>query len=155
VAAKVASPSVISTTMPSLDFETSVFKKEKVSLAGHEEVRFVPMLSSLYILWRLICETVERVQFVMFVRILVAVYCEGWEGSFPAAARGVQGDQADWRAWMGLAGKMDAVLLVSLSVYYVDICVDVGGVLYVSDVSYVKKVVVSYIGGETSATTQF
>ncbi|XP_051225237.1 ketol-acid reductoisomerase, chloroplastic [Lolium perenne] len=37
VAAKVASPSVISTTMPSLDFETSVFKKEKVSLAGHEE----------------------------------------------------------------------------------------------------------------------
>jgi ketol-acid reductoisomerase len=47
VAAKVASPSVISTTMPSLDFETSVFKKEKVSLAGHEEVRFVPMLSSL------------------------------------------------------------------------------------------------------------
>uniref|UniRef100_A0ACD5W1L5 Uncharacterized protein n=1 Tax=Avena sativa TaxID=4498 RepID=A0ACD5W1L5_AVESA len=37
VAAKVASPSVISTTMPSLDFDTSVFKKEKVSLAGHEE----------------------------------------------------------------------------------------------------------------------
>ncbi|KAK1666117.1 hypothetical protein QYE76_054276 [Lolium multiflorum] len=37
VSAKVASPSVISTTMPSLDFETSVFKKEKVSLAGHEE----------------------------------------------------------------------------------------------------------------------
>jgi ketol-acid reductoisomerase len=24
--------------MPSLDFDTSVFKKEKVSLAGHEEV---------------------------------------------------------------------------------------------------------------------
>ncbi|XP_047060002.1 ketol-acid reductoisomerase, chloroplastic-like [Lolium rigidum] len=37
VSAKVASPSVISTTMPSLDFETSVFKKEQVSLAGHEE----------------------------------------------------------------------------------------------------------------------
>lgn len=37
VAAKVASPSVIGTSMPSLDFETSVFKKEKVSLAGHEE----------------------------------------------------------------------------------------------------------------------
>uniref|UniRef100_A0ACD5VNI6 Uncharacterized protein n=1 Tax=Avena sativa TaxID=4498 RepID=A0ACD5VNI6_AVESA len=37
VAAKVASPSVISTTMPSLDFDTSVFKKEKVSLAGNEE----------------------------------------------------------------------------------------------------------------------
>ncbi|XP_047091635.1 ketol-acid reductoisomerase, chloroplastic-like [Lolium rigidum] len=37
VSAKVASPSVISTTMPSLDFETSVFKQEKVSLAGHEE----------------------------------------------------------------------------------------------------------------------
>ncbi|CAM0881915.1 unnamed protein product [Alopecurus aequalis] len=37
VAAKVASPSVIGTAMPSLDFETSVFKKEKVSLAGHEE----------------------------------------------------------------------------------------------------------------------
>jgi ketol-acid reductoisomerase len=40
VAAKVSSPSVIGTAMPSLDFETSVFKKEKVSLAGHEEVRF-------------------------------------------------------------------------------------------------------------------
>ena len=38
VAAKVASPSVVGTAMPSLDFETSVFKKEKVSLAGHEEV---------------------------------------------------------------------------------------------------------------------
>ncbi|KAG2590509.1 ketol-acid reductoisomerase, chloroplastic-like [Panicum virgatum] len=37
VAAKVASPSVVGTAMPSLDFETSVFKKEKVSLAGHEE----------------------------------------------------------------------------------------------------------------------
>nr|CAB3477786.1 unnamed protein product [Digitaria exilis] len=37
VAAKVSSPSVIGTAMPSLDFETSVFKKEKVSLAGHEE----------------------------------------------------------------------------------------------------------------------
>jgi hypothetical protein len=73
----------------------------------------------------------------MFVRILVAVYREGWEGSFPAAARGVQGDQAAWCAWMGLAGKMDAVLLFSLSVY-VDICVGVGGGLYVSDVSFVK-----------------
>jgi ketol-acid reductoisomerase len=38
VAAKVSSPSVIGTAMPSLDFETSVFKKEEVSLAGHEEV---------------------------------------------------------------------------------------------------------------------
>jgi ketol-acid reductoisomerase len=48
VAAKVAAPSsVIGATMPSLDFETSVFKKEKVSLAGHEEVRFVPILPSL------------------------------------------------------------------------------------------------------------
>ncbi|TKW15717.1 hypothetical protein SEVIR_5G254600v4 [Setaria viridis] len=37
VTAKVSSPSVIGTAMPSLDFETSVFKKEKVSLAGHEE----------------------------------------------------------------------------------------------------------------------
>ncbi|KAK3164941.1 hypothetical protein QOZ80_1AG0026810 [Eleusine coracana subsp. coracana] len=37
VTAKVSSPSVISTAGPSLDFETSVFKKEKVSLAGHDE----------------------------------------------------------------------------------------------------------------------
>ncbi|KAG8077411.1 hypothetical protein GUJ93_ZPchr0007g6316 [Zizania palustris] len=37
VAAKVSSPQVFSATMPSLDFETSVFKKEKVSLAGHDE----------------------------------------------------------------------------------------------------------------------
>ncbi|EAY75202.1 hypothetical protein OsI_03093 [Oryza sativa Indica Group] len=37
VAAKVSSPQVIGATMPSLDFETSVFKKEKVSLAGHDE----------------------------------------------------------------------------------------------------------------------
>ncbi|KAL6615711.1 hypothetical protein ACP70R_037981 [Stipagrostis hirtigluma subsp. patula] len=37
VAAKVSSPPAIGTAMPSLDFETSVFKKEKVSLAGHEE----------------------------------------------------------------------------------------------------------------------
>ncbi|XP_062216785.1 ketol-acid reductoisomerase, chloroplastic-like [Phragmites australis] len=37
VAAKVSSPPSIGTTMPSLDFETSVFKKEKVSLAGHDE----------------------------------------------------------------------------------------------------------------------
>uniref|UniRef100_A0A804NG04 Ketol-acid reductoisomerase n=1 Tax=Zea mays TaxID=4577 RepID=A0A804NG04_MAIZE len=36
-ATSVSSPSVIGTAMPSLDFETSVFKKEKVSLAGHEE----------------------------------------------------------------------------------------------------------------------
>jgi ketol-acid reductoisomerase len=38
VAAKVSSPSVIATAGPSLDFETSVFTKEKVSLAGHDEV---------------------------------------------------------------------------------------------------------------------
>jgi ketol-acid reductoisomerase len=38
VTAKVSSPSVISTAGPSLDFETSVFTKEKVSLAGHDEV---------------------------------------------------------------------------------------------------------------------
>ncbi|XP_006644446.1 ketol-acid reductoisomerase, chloroplastic-like [Oryza brachyantha] len=37
VAAKVSSQQVIGTAMPSLDFETSVFKKEKVSLAGHDE----------------------------------------------------------------------------------------------------------------------
>ncbi|TKW25766.1 hypothetical protein SEVIR_3G140400v4 [Setaria viridis] len=37
VAAMVAAPSAVGTAMPSLDFETSVFKKEKVSLAGHEE----------------------------------------------------------------------------------------------------------------------
>ncbi|CAL4948416.1 unnamed protein product [Urochloa decumbens] len=37
VAAKVSSPSVLGTAMPELDFQTSVFKKEKVSLAGHEE----------------------------------------------------------------------------------------------------------------------
>ncbi|CAO1948153.1 unnamed protein product [Urochloa humidicola] len=37
VAAKVSSPSVLGAAMPELDFRTSVFKKEKVSLAGHEE----------------------------------------------------------------------------------------------------------------------
>ncbi|KAL6610749.1 hypothetical protein ACP70R_040718 [Stipagrostis hirtigluma subsp. patula] len=37
VAAAVAAPPAVGTAMPSLDFETSVFKKEKVSLAGHEE----------------------------------------------------------------------------------------------------------------------
>ncbi|CAO2178965.1 unnamed protein product [Urochloa humidicola] len=37
VAAKVSSPSVLGAAMPELDFQTSVFKKEKVSLAGHEE----------------------------------------------------------------------------------------------------------------------
>ncbi|TVU20201.1 hypothetical protein EJB05_36400, partial [Eragrostis curvula] len=37
VAAMVAAPPAVGTAMPSLDFETSVFKKEKVSLAGHEE----------------------------------------------------------------------------------------------------------------------
>ncbi|XP_062179772.1 ketol-acid reductoisomerase, chloroplastic-like [Phragmites australis] len=46
VARKVSSPSVIGTAMPSLDFETSIFKKEKVSLAGHEEVCFVAFLWS-------------------------------------------------------------------------------------------------------------
>ena len=38
VAAMVSAPPAVGTAMPSLDFETSVFKKEKVSLAGHEEV---------------------------------------------------------------------------------------------------------------------
>jgi hypothetical protein len=52
---------------------------------------------------------------------LLAVYCEGWEESLPAAARGVQGDQADWRAWMGLSGKKDAILLFNFTVYF-DIC---------------------------------
>ncbi|GJN15281.1 hypothetical protein PR202_gb02178 [Eleusine coracana subsp. coracana] len=37
VAAMVAAPPAVGTAMPSLDFETSVFNKEKVSLAGHEE----------------------------------------------------------------------------------------------------------------------
>ncbi|KAL6848906.1 hypothetical protein ACP4OV_021489 [Aristida adscensionis] len=37
VAAMVAAPPAVGAAMPSLDFETSVFKKEKVSLAGHEE----------------------------------------------------------------------------------------------------------------------
>ncbi|XP_062180470.1 ketol-acid reductoisomerase, chloroplastic [Phragmites australis] len=37
VAAMVSAAPAVSTAMPSLDFETSVFKKEKVSLAGHEE----------------------------------------------------------------------------------------------------------------------
>ncbi|RLN30321.1 hypothetical protein C2845_PM05G28640 [Panicum miliaceum] len=39
VAAMVSAPPAVGTAMPSLDFETSVFRKEKVSLAGHEEVR--------------------------------------------------------------------------------------------------------------------
>uniref|UniRef100_A0A0A9DLU7 ILV5 n=1 Tax=Arundo donax TaxID=35708 RepID=A0A0A9DLU7_ARUDO len=37
VAAMVSAAPAVGTAMPSLDFETSVFKKEKVSLAGHEE----------------------------------------------------------------------------------------------------------------------
>ncbi|KAG2617379.1 ketol-acid reductoisomerase, chloroplastic-like [Panicum virgatum] len=37
VAAMVSAPPAVGTAMPSLDFETTVFKKEKVSLAGHEE----------------------------------------------------------------------------------------------------------------------
>ncbi|CAL4909644.1 unnamed protein product [Urochloa decumbens] len=37
VAAMVSAPPAVGTAMPSLDFETSVFNKEKVSLAGHEE----------------------------------------------------------------------------------------------------------------------
>ena len=46
VAAMVSAPPAVGTAMPSLDFETSVFRKEKVSLAGHEEVRS-PLPSSL------------------------------------------------------------------------------------------------------------
>ncbi|EES19981.1 hypothetical protein BDA96_09G254000 [Sorghum bicolor] len=37
VAAMVYAPPAVGTAMPSLDFDTSVFNKEKVSLAGHEE----------------------------------------------------------------------------------------------------------------------
>ncbi|KAL5203494.1 hypothetical protein ABZP36_014446 [Zizania latifolia] len=37
VAAMVAAPPAVGASMPSLDFNTSVFNKEKVSLAGHEE----------------------------------------------------------------------------------------------------------------------
>ncbi|CAD6332793.1 unnamed protein product [Miscanthus lutarioriparius] len=37
VAAMVSAPPAVGTAMPSLDFDTSVFNKEKVSLAGHEE----------------------------------------------------------------------------------------------------------------------
>jgi ketol-acid reductoisomerase len=39
VAAMVSAAPAVGKAMPSLDFETSVFNKEKVSLAGHEEVR--------------------------------------------------------------------------------------------------------------------
>jgi ketol-acid reductoisomerase len=35
----VAAPAKVGAAMPSLDFDTAVFNKEKVSLAGHEEVR--------------------------------------------------------------------------------------------------------------------
>ena len=42
VAAMVSAPPAVGTAMPPLDFDTSVFKKEKVSLAGHEEVRCAP-----------------------------------------------------------------------------------------------------------------
>ncbi|WVZ99675.1 hypothetical protein U9M48_044938 [Paspalum notatum var. saurae] len=37
VAAMVSAPPAVGAAMPSLDFQTSVFNKEKVSLAGHEE----------------------------------------------------------------------------------------------------------------------
>ncbi|PWZ10042.1 Ketol-acid reductoisomerase, chloroplastic [Zea mays] len=37
VAAMVSAPPAVGTAMPSLDFDTSVFNKEKVSLAGHDE----------------------------------------------------------------------------------------------------------------------
>ncbi|XP_047094659.1 ketol-acid reductoisomerase, chloroplastic [Lolium rigidum] len=37
VAAMVAAPAKVGAAMPSLDFDTAVFNKEKVSLAGHEE----------------------------------------------------------------------------------------------------------------------
>ncbi|XP_066367898.1 ketol-acid reductoisomerase, chloroplastic-like [Miscanthus floridulus] len=37
VAAMVSAPPAVGTAMPLLDFDTSVFNKEKVSLAGHEE----------------------------------------------------------------------------------------------------------------------
>ncbi|EEC79737.1 hypothetical protein OsI_21076 [Oryza sativa Indica Group] len=37
VTAMVAAPPAVGAAMPSLDFDTSVFNKEKVSLAGHEE----------------------------------------------------------------------------------------------------------------------
>jgi hypothetical protein len=36
--------------------------------------------------------------------VCVSVYREGWEGPVPAAAGGVQGDQADRRHRMGLSG---------------------------------------------------
>lgn len=40
----VAAPAAIKAPM-SLDFETSVFKKEKVTLSGHDEVNFFPSIS--------------------------------------------------------------------------------------------------------------
>jgi hypothetical protein len=45
--------------------------------------------------------------------MLSQVLQSGMDKSFPGAARGVQRDQADCRAWMGLAGKKDAVLLLN------------------------------------------
>lgn len=39
----VAAPAAVKAPM-SLDFETSVFKKEKITLSGHDEVNFFPSL---------------------------------------------------------------------------------------------------------------
>jgi hypothetical protein len=83
--------------------------------------------------------------------MLSQVLQSGMDKSFPGAARGVQRDQADCRAWMGLAGKKDAVLLLNSNM-----CSGICMLTYICarDVSSVEKVV-SYTGGETSVMTQF
>ena len=103
VAAMVSAPPAVGTAMPSLDFETSVFRKEKVSLAGHEEVRS-PLPSSLLSgaagNLSVLLRAVQSVS-----NFCGAVYCQGREEPVPAAPGGVQGGQADRSDWMGLAGS--------------------------------------------------
>lgn len=47
----VAAPAAVKAPM-SLDFETSVFKKEKVTLSGHDEVNLFPSLRLFHLLTR-------------------------------------------------------------------------------------------------------
>lgn len=43
MAARMVSAPSIAKAPPSLDFDSTVFKKEKVTLAGHDEVRLLPI----------------------------------------------------------------------------------------------------------------
>lgn len=92
------SATMVSTVAPtiSLDFDTSVFKKEKISLAGHDEVLL--RLLAFY-------DFVLVIAYLLFFFFGV-VYCQRRQRFVLFVAWCVQGYQANWSHRLGLSGLL-------------------------------------------------